>query len=114
MSASMTEVWESVSAWTVVIFSGGTDHACGDEGEVVVGIGGVNDGCESDVGGAFDDHLGDAGGNCFDELAVGPGVESFDEGDGVEELDGGNFGDWVVGLGVHGCFSGQLWGFVFR
>lgn len=91
-----------------------SDHTCGDEGEVVVGISRVDDGCESDVGGAFDDHLPDAGGDCFDEFAVGPGVESFDEGDGVEELDGGNFGDWVVGLGVHGCFSGQLWGFVFR
>ncbi len=36
------------------------DHACGDQGEVVFGIGSIDDRGESDVGGAFGDHLPDA------------------------------------------------------
>jgi len=79
------------------------DHACGDEGEVVFGIGGgvgsINDRGEPDVDGAFDDHLPDARGHSLDEFTPSPCVEPFDEGDGVEELDGCNFGR---GLGI-GC-----------
>lgn len=59
------------------------DHARGYEGEVVVGIGCVDDGGEPDVGFALGDHLPDSSGNSLDKVAPCPGVEPFDECDCV-------------------------------